>query len=299
MYGWFRTTCPICTSEKVWCESRLSWLVKRLGAERMKEAIVIEPTDEFFPEPYREHQEDVQRIFKYVCEWMQIDRDRVVCEVHDEIKEEGADDPLGLYVAGRPARILVRRSQISDPESLVATIAHELAHELLLGGGHLTDNNEDLERLTDLTTLFCGLGIFGANSALRETTVREGNTSFWSIQKQGYLPLRMYGYGMSLFCWARGERHPAWAEHLRLDARAPMLAGLKYLWKTGDSTFRSERPNDDACSSDEIPSVSMLVDRSASVRLLALVQFAETKNLPPDGFPLVAALLTRVWHLRC
>jgi len=272
MFGWLRPACPLTTAEKVWVESRMTWLSNKLGIERLTSARLVEPSEEFFPDAYAAQDEDAIRIFASLRQHMQIDEHRVTFELHDRISEE---DPLGLYVPGTPARILVRRSQLADPESLVATIGHELAHEVLLGGGHLQDNNEDLERLTDLLTVYLGLGIFNANSALREQTMREGRFSWWSIHKQGYLPMRMYGYALALFAWARGETQPAWSQHLRLDVREPLRKGLRYLVKTNDSTFRTTDSSETAGDRPWQVSVARLEHTSASYRLLGLQELIE------------------------
>jgi HEAT repeats len=259
----------------------MTWLSNKLGIERLIGARLIEPSDEFFPETYAAQDEDAIRIFASFRQHMQVDEQRVTVELHDKLSDE---DPLGLYIPGTPAKILIRRSQLADPESLVATIAHELAHEVLLGGGHVQDNNEDLERLTDLLTVYLGVGIFGANSTLREQTVREGRFSWWSIQKQGYLPMRMYGYALGLFAWARGEVRPAWSRHLRLDIREPLQKSLRYLEKTGDSTFPAKPLPGVADDHGLQAAIAKLEHTSASFRLLGLQQLIEL------GTPAAAAL---------
>ena len=114
------------------------------------------------------------------------------------------------------------------------------------------------------------MGIFCANSALRETTIREGRFSWWSLSKKGYLPLRMRGYGMSLFAWARGERKPEWMKALRLDARESMSNGLRYLWKSGDSVFRINRDIAEATNTVAERGAGRLTHHSASFRFLGL-----------------------------
>jgi hypothetical protein len=270
MFGWFRPRCPLVTSEKVWVETRMAWLTENLGASRLREARVIEPTDEFFPGEYRADDGDAKRIFRRLAKFMQIDSGRVELQVVESINADGA---LGEYRAGNPAQVLVLRSLLDDAEALIATLAHELAHEILLGGGLLQGNDDDLERLTDLTMVFLGVGIFGANAALREQHFREGRYSSWSIQKHGYLPMRMYGYGLALFAWSRNEPDPAWAEHLRLDVREPMRKGLRYLLKTEDSTFDLEQPSPPATSAAEV--APRLAHRSASFRYLGLWELVE------------------------
>ena len=275
MFGWFRHRCPLGTQEKVWVESRMNWLAARLGADRLLKARVIEPTDEFFPGEYLGNTDDAQDMLDRLCSYMRIDK-----PLQLDVREDWTDqDPLGRYIGrespDQTATIELNPSQLQDPESLVGTLAHELAHEILLGGGLVSDNNDDLERLTDLLPTFLGLGIFVANSALRERTLREGRFSWWSIRKQGYLPMRMHAYALALFAWAREETLPSWLEHLRLDIYEPMIKGLRFLEKTSDTTLDLAA----ASATDDLPTVencfARLIHKSPSHRLLALSQLAE------------------------
>jgi hypothetical protein len=50
---------------------------------------------------------------------------------------------------------------------LVATLAHELGHIILLRPGLIKRTKEDMEPLNDLLTIFLGFGIFTANAAFR------------------------------------------------------------------------------------------------------------------------------------
>src|SRR5207244_2275878 len=59
----------------------------------------------------------------------------------------------------------VQVDQARDPIALVATIAHELGHERLLGEERIDPERRDGEPLTDLFTVFFGMGIFSANAA--------------------------------------------------------------------------------------------------------------------------------------
>lgn len=271
MFNWFRPSCPLITGEKVWIETRLNWLARRLGRERLLTSTVVEPSDEFFPGEFRSTDEDAQRIYCRIADHMQIDPARVELRIYDEL--EG--DALGMYVIGPPAMVWLSRKQLADPESLAGTLAHELAHHMLLGGGLVQGNDEDLERLTDLLPVYLGLGIFGANSSLRENSYWEGQYYHQLVQKQGYLPIRMYGYALGLFAWARGESNPKWANHLRPDVRQPFLDGLRYATKANDCLFDA---HGDFLGSDEPKlesAIARLRHRSASHRYLGLTQLIE------------------------
>jgi len=114
----------------------------------------------------------------------------------------------------------------------VATISHELAHALLLGDGRISGQVPDHEWVTDLTTVFLGLGVFGSNSAIREEPASTGHRH---LSSSGYMSELIYAYALALFAWARGETKPSWAGHLRPNVRASMKQALRFLAKTNDS----------------------------------------------------------------
>ncbi len=61
--------------------------------------------------------------------------------------------------------IALRESLLRDPLPLIATIAHEPGHVILLGGRLLDPATPDHEQLTDLLTVFLGFGNFSSTSA--------------------------------------------------------------------------------------------------------------------------------------
>ena len=185
------------------------------------------------------------RVLDWLCGAMGVKPQRLTLEIcADTAPEHRTGMPtgaVGLYECGeQQAVIRVRESQVADPQRLAATLAHELAHELLLGGGLLTTNVPDHEDLTDLLPVFLGTGVFAANSTLHEQYRDSGTWSSWQIGKQGYLPARVFGYAFALFAFVRGEDQPPWAQHLRLDAADTLWKGLRYPRRTNDSLFRPD-----------------------------------------------------------
>ena len=110
--------------------------------------------------------------------------------------------------------VAVRSTQLKDPLALVATIAHELGHVILLGGHLLDPDTPDHEPMTDLLTVFLGLGIFTANSAGRFQQFQDERRQGWSMQRLGYLPEEVYGYALARFAIERGEKKADWPKHL-------------------------------------------------------------------------------------
>jgi hypothetical protein len=114
--------------------------------------------------------------------------------------------------------------------ALVATIAHELGHVLLLADGRISASERpDHEPLTDLLTVYFGLGIFSANSAFDHFHEARGRHSYTSTSRLGYLTEPMYGYALARYAWLRGEADPDWADHLDTNPRSFLKRGLRYL----------------------------------------------------------------------
>lgn len=119
-----------------------------------------------------------------------------------------------------------------DPLALVATLAHELGHVLLLGHGRISPDIPDHEPLTDLLTVYCGFGVFTANSVIHETHEYDAHFSRWSLGRRGYLSMDLYGYALARFAHARGEENPPWVKHLRPDVRAAFNKAFRFIAAT-------------------------------------------------------------------
>lgn len=273
MFGWFAPKCPIGTWEKTWTEWRMRWLADQFGIDRLLKAHVLVPTEESFPMPFRGTAEDAQRVMNWLCHSMDVECGRLRLEMVPDLTMRNA---VGQYEQEQSRAIIrVAESQLGDPQMLAATLAHELAHELLLGGGLLAPDAPDHEYVTDLLPVFLGTGIFAANTTVQESHQRDGRSYWWSIGKQGYLPARMFGYAFALFAFLRGEEKPAWVEYLRPDAAEPFWKGLRYLYRTNDSLFHPEtvRAERRPAPADEV--VSRLRQGTPSARLAALWELRE------------------------
>ena len=269
MFGWFQPKCPLSTSEKAWMELRMNWLSLKLGQQRLQNATVMLPTPDFFPDKLDGSEDDAGKVFRRLCDHVKVDAQDIQLEIRTNAEMQAA---AGRYVQKNPPRIYINQSELSDSESLAATLAHELAHHFLLGGGLLTENNLDLERLTDLLPVFLGIGLFSANAAFKESHWRTGHWSGWSVQKKGYLPIRMFAYGFSLFAFARGEHQPHWANYFRRDLSEPFWQGLRFLNKTGD-TILGEQVNYHKLSIEQL--LERLDSVSATSRYIALWELEE------------------------
>jgi hypothetical protein len=246
MFG-SKPRCPVVEREQHWIESSMDWFRRQFGDPPMRRPVIL-PTDDYFPGTYAGTDAEVRSVVRRVSGYMDVDPDLVDVEFYRESAPDvaGLGRPMqrgtaGHYVVrdGRPV-CGIEDAMAARPTALVATIAHELGHHLLLGGDRIEPDREDGEPLTDLLTVYFGLGIFGANAALEFSQiggplrssrgqVPPAGRSGWRASRLGYLTEPMFGYALARCAWLRGEEHPPWMSYVDENPRDAMRKGLRYL----------------------------------------------------------------------
>lgn len=233
MFG-IRPKLPVSEEDRLWVDGGFDRLSRMLGRNRMLQAEVVLPDEAHFPDPYDRSVRAAEKMFSRICGYMKVDPRQIDVEVFpDETEELGRMLPYwqgshsgcaGLYVhpdgENRNMVVALRESQVDDPVALVATIAHELGHVILLGGGLLDPNTKDMEPLTDLLTVLLGFGIFNATCAARFRQWHEDRKQGWSMECLGYLPQEVFGYALARFAHERNEHRPKWLNHLSTNVRS-------------------------------------------------------------------------------
>src|SRR5215813_6071786 len=156
--NWFGVRCPVSDEVRKWIEESSSWLLHELGI-KLDEVVVILPTPEFFPDLYRAQDEDVEALLSRVCGYMRVDRARLSWELFSDENRElrhllPSYEASGRGIAGQykdeaegSIRIRLSADNLNDPMALVATIAHELGHVLLLADRKVSRDRKDHEPL--------------------------------------------------------------------------------------------------------------------------------------------------------
>jgi hypothetical protein len=247
---WTSTKLPLKEDERKWIEASLQWLIQQFGADYFLERRMILPESSFFPDKFHGTEECMCSLVSRVCGYMEVDPSRVEVEVFSDRDDtvskhrlggEQYSGAAGLYLhpaaSSDRAKVSINTSQLNNPTALVATVAHELGHVILLGDGRLSRDDKSHEYMTDLLTVFLGLGIFTANAVVQFSQWQDHSHQGWSISRQGYMTEEMFGYSLAACAWIRKDSGDAWAKHLSVNVKHYFKTSLKYLEKGGATSL--------------------------------------------------------------
>ena len=276
---WIRPSLPIDLVMKWWVEARLAWLVETFGRKPLLNAQVVLPVEML--DGFESKAIDATVVVRRICKVMGVEYDDIEFKLGPKFDPQYRN-AVGLYIESelRPT-IWIDEDLLNSSLQFASTVAHELAHHLLLAPKHLTHEDEDHEYVTDLLVVFHGLGLLIANTALEE---RMSYPFKW-----GYLSAGEMGYAMAVCAWVRGDLSPPWTNQLRLDARSTFRKGLKYLQATSDCLLTPSESRPSRQSVDQL--LREFESASATHRLAALSDLGDH----PDAWeqseaPIVSAL---------
>ena len=128
MFGWFKPSCPLGTHDKVWVERRMLWLADQFGIDRLLNARVVLPTDEFFPDPYAGDWPSARLCLERMCRYMGVPPTAIRLDVRGDEAMSGAagqyemSGEVGPYYMGSRSIVRVATSQLATPALLLATL---------------------------------------------------------------------------------------------------------------------------------------------------------------------------------
>ncbi len=244
---------PVTEERRIWIEGAFSWLLKTFDKEKTIHRKILVPHFSDFPIQFNGNEQTAFDVLKIVAEQMEVPLDEIHLEFYTQgVTEVGVTNPFGTGVylgkekdakqssglywgkdeSDNKFHIWLENKNLHEPENLVATLAHEIAHIKLLGESKLEENDE---HLTDLTTIVFGMGIFNANAAFR--SFKNFHSSGWS--KQGYLSQMDWGYGLALLAHIRGEQTPTWTEFLSTNVKGDFLQGEFFIANNEDLIWKA------------------------------------------------------------
>lgn len=249
MFGFFnkKSQCPLNEERRQWFDNSFRWLMYSFGEDYLKTKKVIVPQKSDFPFDFVGDEENAYEVIDVLAPQMDIAPDDIEIEFYAEAQVElktgsaanarvflkqveNEKYSSGLYWGKREDgkfHIGLETKYLNQPEQMIATLAHELAHVKLLGEERIKKNNEFL---TDLTTVVFGLGIFGANAAFQ---FRNSSDS-WGYSRSGYLTQMDWGYALALFAYLKKENAPAWTEFLTLNVKSDFRQSERFIRENED-----------------------------------------------------------------
>jgi len=197
--------------ERQWLTHALKKLIARRGAQILDATPLVEPTNDWFPEPWAMTAAHGHALAQRMMHYAGLGDLRVSLSAYEPI-DDPANPPWDANTAGWFAGIVDGRAhfglhvgQFSDPEAAGGVMAHEVAHAWRAHHHLVIDDREKEELLTDVTTIVLGFGILSTNNTDRYRSSGDYSETRWSISSAGYLPPQAMAYLLALWSAARGR----------------------------------------------------------------------------------------------
>lgn len=246
MFGLFRKKPTLDADDEEWQILTWRWLLEHFGGlEGLRGFKTVRPSVHDIAPPKAQGLDYVQDIFNQVAHYFGVDplsfeivlQERDVNPVLNPlgVVQNPPNTPLGTYQStgeGGRHTISINPTNLQDLELLVATIAHEICHPLLLSVPQPPPGEPEAEEFaTDLATVFFGFGIFGANTCFRfsqHVDVGSG-TQGWSFSGAGYLQISEWGFALAVRQILTNADAQDETEFMNANVRAHFKKNLQYL----------------------------------------------------------------------
>jgi len=178
VWFWNKERLPIIETERQWIENGLLTLSEVFGSDYFKSLSTITPDKKFFDREFDYTVTDAVFIIEQLMTIMQIDSSNVKMNFFsnpaniysgglvtvNSFESDSLVNATGLYFNNDTGEkeIWLEARLLQNTQALTMTLAHELAHHKLLGERRRLVKND--ERLTDLTAISWGFGIFFGNA---------------------------------------------------------------------------------------------------------------------------------------
>jgi len=172
-------------------------LIQRAGIEPYVAALLVEPNDRFFPDPWRADVESLSRLARRVFDYVGLAK--VTIEVEPATSERAiAGGIWAIELGANSVRLGADRERLDDPLATIATLARFAAIVFRADHEVAGETDEVERRAVDATTVYLGLGIITTNAAYRYRASGElrGSSAItrWSHSELGALSPQAMSY---------------------------------------------------------------------------------------------------------
>lgn len=220
------------------------WMLKHFGGlARLKHSPIVLANAEFFPAAEAQGQARAEHIFACVKRHARMEEWPCTLIAQPEsaplrvgeiasLRRVSSGPPLGTFAVEKGGSVTISYDlgKINEPATLIATLAHELAHYQLSTVREEPPGGRDMhEFATDLMTVFLGFGLFGANGAFNFRQFGDTFSHGWQTSGAGYLRERDWVFALAVFLALRGEEAAVLRPHLKPHLSSDLKAAAKYL----------------------------------------------------------------------
>jgi hypothetical protein len=234
--------------DKAWIEEAFCWFEAQYSREYLKEVPILAPIKRLFPVNYTGTLENAHELVAQVAHYMYIDDADIKVSFFNS---QGVDLGSGLtttstlaiekfvqgaagyfqHIGHREFEISLDTALLGNSTNLIAVIAHELSHLVLLGDGRLEENDEFL---TDLNCIAMGFGVFTCNSIFTFERISNQQWEGWRAQRSGYIPEEVATYALALMAHYQGKEDISWSQYLKPSPLKMFERNMEYLQTTQD-----------------------------------------------------------------
>lgn len=193
----------------------LACLIESRGFETFVRAPLLEPSSEFFPDPWEPSVRGVRALSLRLLRYAGLDAVDASVELFGEDQESGfgerRHDGTAAWFAGIEGDTCIfgaDRKQLAVGDAIVGTMCHEIAHAYREHHDIVGAHRQLEEENTDITTVYLGFGILTTNNAyrFRKSGGLSGGmtTTAWSTSQVGYLSPQSMAFLLAAQSVARG-----------------------------------------------------------------------------------------------
>ena len=207
-----------------WLFRALAELIARQGPDPFLSWNLVEPTERYFPDRWNADADSVSRLASRLLAHIELGQLEPTTDLFYEPDETPNLGPSAgphssrhegtaawfAGIDGKTCRFGMNLRELDQPDSIVGVMSHEVAHAYR-HFHDLMDTDRDMEELlTDVTTVYLGLGILTVNGAYRfrmsgSFDGLRASTSY-SHSSKGYLSLQAMSFLLAVQTIARGAR---------------------------------------------------------------------------------------------
>ncbi len=211
----FIKTAPVLDEESVqWLFDVYEWALESFDAQLFfKRSILVIPSNRYFPGTAASAEEMAQIIFDKVREYAGLKH--WPCRLTTD--QSCLTQPARLIVQGTSLRtmeaaiadsqeqdealaILYDPRQVTNPEAIIASFSHTLAHYLGSMAQTRPPGGEDnWPHITEVLAVFMGFGLMFANSAFEYRNLTCGSCQPQKVQRQSFLSQYDISYALAIF----------------------------------------------------------------------------------------------------